>query len=79
VETIFASIRFLCWTSRALLPLPGVVPILGFGRDTNQRKLHLVEGFRPTGTFDDMIKARFRGDLPREFGPTAFSKVVFGV
>jgi serine/threonine protein kinase len=61
------------------LRLPGVSRVIGFGFDVTSDLGILVEEFLPNATFDLMIDARLNGELPSEFGPTEFSKVIFGV
>jgi gas vesicle protein len=59
--------------------LPGVIRLIGLGFDRDSDTGILVEDFLPNGSLDEMIKARFSGKLPPQFGPTAFSKSIFGI
>jgi serine/threonine protein kinase len=65
--------------AHGVIDLPGAVKLIGFGSDASGRTGFRVEDFIPHGTFSEMIDARFKGTLPPHFGPTAISKVIFGV
>jgi serine/threonine protein kinase len=63
-----------------LLNLPGVVKLLGFGLSGRQPGIpFLVMEYCPNGNLNEMIDSRHGNKLPETFGPTEFSKAIFGL
>jgi hypothetical protein len=65
--------------AQGLINLPGAAKLIGFGFDRTTDTGIWASEFMPHGTFRQMIDARHNGNLPPQFGPTQFSKVIFGV
>jgi serine/threonine protein kinase len=61
---------------RAKLNVPGLI---GFGVNSLDRRGFFVEEYMGNGNLEEMLIDRLNGTLPPEFGPTAFSKVIFGI
>jgi serine/threonine protein kinase len=65
------------------LQLPGIVPLIGFKPpdvgDSESGGAFLVSELMPNGCLDDIIGQRQKGKVPDKFGPTEFSKCIFGV
>jgi serine/threonine protein kinase len=59
----------------AQLNLPGIVRVIGY----NYKDRVIVEEFMPHEGLDSLIKLRLTGRLPKDCGPTQFSKIIFGV
>jgi serine/threonine protein kinase len=62
------------------LDLPGVVKMIGVNCDLKQNGQGIiVDEFMPNGSFAQMVNARLHRRPHPNFGPTEFSKVIFGV